>query len=77
VRVDLDAGARWLDNLDLESLPEGMEFSSDGTQVFVGLTYADGIGVFAVNSLRLKRSPYVMCVGHGPCSMAIGPRFSK
>jgi WD40 repeat protein len=69
--------ARLLYHLDVESLPEGMEFSPDGSQLFVGLTYAHRIAVFDVDGFRLKRSPYVMRVGHGPCSMAIGPRFSK
>jgi sugar lactone lactonase YvrE len=61
----------------MESLPEGMEFSPDGSQLFVGLTYARRIVVFDVDGFRLKRSPYVMRVGHGPCSMAIGPRFMR
>jgi hypothetical protein len=68
--------ARLLYLLDIESLPEGMEFSPDGTQLIVGLTYAHRIAVFDVDGLRLKRSPYVMRVVHGPCSMAIGPRFA-
>jgi WD40 repeat protein len=69
--------ARVLYHLDVESLPEGMEFSPDGSQLFVGLTYAHRIAVYDVDGLRLKRSPFVMRVGHGPCSMAIGPRFSE
>jgi hypothetical protein len=69
--------ARLLYHLDVESLPEGMEFSPDGTQLFVGLTYAHRIAVFDVDGFRLKRSPYVIRVGHGPCAMAIGPRFLK
>lgn len=76
--IDLTAKpARLLYHLDVESLPEGMEFSSDGSQLFVGLTYAHRIAVFDVDGFRLKRSPYVLRVGHGPCAMAIGPRFSK
>lgn len=76
--IDLTARpARLLYHLDVESLPEGMEFSPDGTQLFVGLTYAHRIAVFDVEGIRLKRSLFVMRVGHGPCSMAIGPRFSK
>ena len=76
--IDLSSKpVKLLYHLDVESLPEGMEFSPDGTQLFVGLTYAHRIAVFDVEGFRLKRSPYVMRVGHGPCSMAIGPRFSK
>jgi hypothetical protein len=67
--------ARLLYHLDVESLPEGMEFSPDGTQLFVGLTYAHRIVVFDVDGFRLNRSPFVLRVGHGPCAMAIGPRF--
>ena len=69
--------ARLLYHLDVESLPEGMEFSPDGSQLFVGLTYAHRIAVYDVDGFRLKRSPFVLRVGHGPCSMAIGPRFVK
>ena len=69
--------ARLLYHLDVESLPEGMEFSPDGTQLFVGLTYAHRIAVYDVDGFRLRRSPFVLRVGHGPCSMAIGPRFLK
>ena len=60
-----------------EALPEGMEVSPDGSQLFVGLTYAHRIAVYDVDGFRLKRNPYVLRVGHGPCSMAIGPRFAK
>jgi hypothetical protein len=54
-----------------------MEFSPDGTQLFVGLTYAHRIVTFDVDGFRLHRSPYVIRTGHGPCSMAIGPRHAK
>ncbi len=69
--------ARLLYHLDVESLPEGMEFSPDGSQLFVGLTYAHRIAVFDVDGFRLQRSPYVLRVGHGPCAMALGPRFFR
>ena len=69
--------ARLLYHLPVESLPEGIEFTPDGTQLFVGLTYAHRIAVFDVDGLLLKRSPFVLRVGHGPSSMAIGPRFGK
>jgi DNA-binding beta-propeller fold protein YncE len=76
--IDLSSKpARLLYHLDVESLPEGMEFSPDGSQLFVGLTYAHRVAVFDVDGSRLKRSPYVLRVGHGPCAMAIGPRFSR
>lgn len=76
--IDLSSQpVRLLYHLDVESLPEGMEFSPDGSQLFVGLTYAHRIAVYDVDGFRLKRNPFVIRVGHGPCSMAIGPRFSK
>lgn len=76
--IDLSAKpARLLYHLDVESLPEGMEFSPDGSQLFVGLTYAHRIAVYDVDGFKLTRSPYVLRVGHGPCAMAIGRRFMK
>ena len=69
--------ARLLYHLPVESLPEGIEFTPDGTQLFVQLTYAHRIAVFDVDGFMLKRSPFVIRVGHGPSSMAIGPRFRK
>jgi len=69
--------ARLLYHLDVDSIPEGMEFSPDGTQLFVGLTYAHRIVAFDVDGFRLRRIPFVLRVGHGPVSMAIGPRFAK
>lgn len=76
--IDLSSKpARLLHHLDVESVPEGMEFSPDGSQLFVGLTYAHQIAVYDVDGFRLKRSPFVIRVGHGPCAMAIGPRFLK
>jgi hypothetical protein len=76
--VDLTSRpARLLYHLPVESLPEGIEFAPDGTQLFVGLTYSHHIAVFDVDGFLLKRSPFVLRVGHGPSSMAIGPRFGK
>lgn len=76
--VDLTAKpARLLYHLPVESLPEGIEFSPDGTQLFVGLTYAHRIAVYDVDGFLLRRSPFVIRVGHGPSSMALGPRFVK
>ena len=74
--IDLVASpARLLYHLDIEPIPEGMEFSPDGSKLFVGATTANRIVVFEVDGYMLKRSPFVIRVGHGPSSMAIGPRF--
>jgi hypothetical protein len=76
--VDLTAKpAQLLYHLPVESLPEGIEFTPDGTQLFVQLTYAHRIAMFDVDGLMLRRSPFVLRVGHGPSSMAIGPRWRK
>lgn len=76
--VDLTSKpARLLYHLPVESLPEGIEFTPDGTQLFVQLTYAHRIAVLDVDGFMLKRSPFVIRVGHGPSSMAIGPTFMK
>jgi WD40 repeat protein len=69
--------ARLLYHLPVESLPEGIEFTPDGSQLFVQLTYAHRIALFDVDGYMLKRSPFVIRVGHGPSSMAIGARFAK
>jgi sugar lactone lactonase YvrE len=76
--VDLTAKpARLLYQLPVESLPEGIEFTPDGSQLFVQLTYSHRIAVFDIDGMMLKRSPFVIRTGHGPSSMAIGPRFGK
>lgn len=76
--VDLTSKpARLLYHLPVESLPEGIEFTPDGTHLFVQLTYAHRIAAFDVDGFMLKRSPFVLRVGHGPSSMAIGARFVK
>jgi DNA-binding beta-propeller fold protein YncE len=69
--------ARVLYDVNVEAFPEGIEFTPDGSQLFVQLTSANHIAVFDVDGFMLKRSPFVIRVGHGPSSMAIGPRFVK
>ena len=75
--VDLTSKpVRLLYHLPVESLPEGIEFTPDGTQLFVQLTTATG-SPFLTWMGSCSRSPFVIRVGHGPSSMAIGPRFVK
>jgi hypothetical protein len=69
--------ARLLYHVNVEAFPEGIEFTPDGSQLFVQLTSANHIAVFDVDGFMLRRSPFVLRVGHGPSSMAIGPRFLK
>jgi hypothetical protein len=65
--------ARLLYDVNVESFPEGIEFTPDGSQLFVQLTSANHIAVFDIEGFMLKRSPFVIRVGHGPSSMALGP----
>lgn len=69
--------ARLLYQVNVEGVPEGIESTPDGSQLFVQLTSANHIAVFDVDGLMLNRSPFVIRVGHGPASMALGRRFMK
>ena len=69
--------AKLLSYVNVEAFPEGIEFTPDGSQLFVQLTSANHIAVFDVDGFMLKRSPVVIRVGHGPASMALGPRFLR
>ena len=69
--------ARLLYHVNVEAIPEGIEFTPDGSQLFVQLTSANHIAVFDVDGFLLKRSPFVIRVGHGPASMALGRRYMK
>jgi len=76
--IDLVASSpRLLYHLDIEPIPEGMEFSPDGAHLFVGVTLAHRIVVYAVDGYLLKRTPFVIRVRHRPSSMAIGPWYLK
>ena len=49
----------------------------EGSVVRLGYNDSTATHSLDVEGFRLKRSPYVMRVGYGPCAMAIKPRFSK
>jgi pimeloyl-ACP methyl ester carboxylesterase len=68
--------ARVLSYTPIELIPEGMEFTADGSQLFVGSTTAQHIAVFDVDGFTLRRSPFVLRTGHGPAALAIGTRVS-
>lgn len=68
---------RLLYHIHVEGVPEGIEFTPDGSRLFVQLTSANHIAVFDVDGFTLKRSPFVIRTGHGPASMALGSRFIK
>ena len=44
--------------------------------LFVQATLANHIVVYDVDGMNLRRSPYVLCTGHAPSSMAISRRHA-
>ena len=64
--------------LDLDGLafPEGLEFSPDGSKLFVGLTGQNHIAVYDVDGYGLTESPLVLRTGHSPTSLAVS-RFGE
>ena len=76
VVVDLTTRpTRRLYGVDVRGVPEGIEFTPDGTQLFVQLTAAHQLTVFDVEGSLLKKHPFSIRLGHGPASMALGRRY--
>jgi DNA-binding beta-propeller fold protein YncE len=69
--------ARLLSYIPIELIPEGIEFTADGSKLFVGCTSAHHLAVFDVEGLTLRRNPYVLRTGHGPAALAIGTPFDS
>ena len=70
--IDLQGdSARLLYHLPVERVPEGIEFTSDGTKLFVGSTAANHLAVYDVDGTKLVPSPYVLPTGYGPSLLAI------
>ena len=69
--------ARLLNHIPVDAIPEGIEFTADGSKLFVQTTLANHIMVFDVDGMNLRRSPFVLCTGHAPSALAISPRFVK
>jgi sugar lactone lactonase YvrE len=65
-----------LNHIPIEPVPEGIEFTADGSMLFVQATLANHIVVYDVDGMNLRRSPFVLCTGHAPSSMAISPRYA-
>jgi hypothetical protein len=65
---------RLLSYLPIPFVPEGMEFSPDGSMLFVQATVAHHIAVYSVEGMRLIPSPFVLHTGEGPASMALTSR---
>lgn len=59
--------------LPMAYVPQGIEFSPDGSMLFVQATNAHHIDVYTVEGMKLVRSPYVLRTGEGPASMALSP----
>lgn len=57
--------------LPMAYVPQGIEFSPDGSMLFVQATSAHHIDVYRVDGKRLVRSPFVLHTGEGPASMAL------
>jgi len=60
--------------LPVEFVPQGIEFSPDGSMLFVQSTTANHINVYTVDGFQLHKSPYVLRTGEGPASMAVSVR---
>ncbi len=72
--VDLTAPSmRILYYMPIEFVPQGIEFSPDGSMLFVQATTANHINVYKVDGMKLVKSPYVLRTGEGPASMALSP----
>lgn len=64
--------AQLLYHIPIELVPEGIEFTPDGTKLFVGSTRANHIVVYDVRGMNLYRSPYVLPTGYGHAALAFG-----
>ncbi|NLY02086.1 MAG: hypothetical protein GXY83_38880 [Rhodopirellula sp.] len=63
--------ARLVSHIPIEPIPEGIEFTPDGSKLFVGTTLANHIVVFDVDGFMLGRSPFVLPTGHAPSALAL------
>ncbi len=73
--VDMRADPpRLVAHYPIEPIPEGMEFTPDGSQLLVGTTLSHQIVVYDVDGLRLERSPFVLRTGVSPAALALAPR---
>jgi hypothetical protein len=69
--------ARVLNYMPIDPVPEGIEFTPDGSQLFVQTTLANHIALFHVDGMLLRRSPFVLCTGHAPSALGISRRWSE
>ena len=55
----------------MEPIPEGIEFSKDGSQLFLGSTLANHISVYSVEDMNLILQPFVLGIGEGHAALGI------
>ena len=55
---------RLLNYIPVDPVPEGIEFTADGSKLFVQTTLANHIVVFDVDGMNLRHSPFVLRTGH-------------
>ena len=76
--IDLtERPVRLLNYMPVDPVPEGIEFTPDGSQLFVQTTLANHIVVYDVDGMILRRSPFVLCTGHAPSALGIGRSATK
>jgi len=70
--LDLTSGTpQLLYHVPVDRIPEGIEFTPDGSMLFVGTSHANQIAVFHVKGKMLNRSPFVLPTGYGPSVMGL------
>jgi len=70
--IDLTSGTpQLLYHVPVERIPEGIEFTRDGSMLFVSTSHANQIAVFHVKDKMLNRSPFVLPTGYGPSVMGL------
>ena len=57
--------------ITVDAFTQGIEFSPDGSMLFVQSTKSTHINVYAVDGYKLTIHPYVLRTGEGPGSMAL------
>lgn len=57
--------------IPVDAVTQGIEFSPDGSMLFVQSTTSNHINVYAVDGYKLTKHPYVLRTGEGPGSMAL------
>lgn len=70
--IDLEGQSpRLAYSLPVEPIPEGIEFSKDGSQLFLGSTLANHISVYSVEDMNLILQPFVLGIGEGHAALGI------